>query len=85
MTVPNWGAFVAGEDTLGYYAQIQADTITQEALFEQKISAPEAENVFIADIEDPITGANFRGDATQGVQVDGQAFIPNALPGGYTP
>ena len=88
MALPNWGAYVAGEDLLGYYAQIKADTAAAQVYaFTQKVSNPEHENKFKAAILNTITGAEFRGDTTQGGpnKVAGKANIPNSLPGGYTP
>ena len=90
MTLPNWGQYVAGEDTLQYYYQIQQDTVTQEALFAQKVSAPTAQSEFLADVLETITSANLTGVTTSGgantvATRDGVANIPNSLPGGYTP
>ncbi len=96
---PNWGAYVAGMDTIQYYYLIESSTAdTEDYFFDQKISNYVQENIFKAAVVavppvggtyvsgvGHITGGNFRGDSTEGVQVAGKAFIPNALPGGYTP
>lgn len=93
---PNWGAYVTGVDTIQWYYLTEADeAATAEYFFAQKISNPQNENAFRAEIvanptvTNPgvgqITGGNFRGDSASGVKVAGQAFIPNSLPGGYTP
>jgi hypothetical protein len=93
---PNWGAYVAGQDTLGYYYQQGAD-LAQIGVYyySQKITNPQESIVHLASVIDnggsttpgigKITGGQFRGDSTNGSKVAGQAFIPNALPGGVTP
>ncbi len=99
---PNWGAYVAGQDTIGYYYQQEADEASAaEYYYEQKVSNPEEQEQGRVAIlppnapseadggspgVGPLSGAQFRGDTTQGPNnaVAGVANIPNALPGGYT-
>jgi|SRR5665213_2135472 len=94
---PNWGAYVAGKDTIAYAYGTEADTETQDDLLEQKVANPTQQNIFRAEViandgtnmpgVGTTTGAEFAGDTTQGGpnKVAGKANIPNSLPGGYTP
>jgi hypothetical protein len=50
---PNWGAYVAGQDTIGYYYQQEADeAAVAEYFFAQKVKNPENENAFLAAVVD---------------------------------
>jgi len=98
---PNWGAYVAGKDTIAYYYGTEADTTdTEEYFFGQKITNPQESNKHLATVVandgattpgiGQITGGQLRADSTQGgantvATRDGVANIPNSLPGGYTP
>lgn len=94
---PNWGAYVAGVDTIQWYYLTEADeAATATYFFSQKVTNFEERNKFLAAVVDApggptlpgvgqITGGEFRGDSTQGTKTAGVAFIPNSLPGGYTP
>jgi len=74
---PNWGAYVTGEDTIGYYYQQEADTAsTEEYFFEQKVSTPVQDSIFLAEVLAPITGANAPGDP---------GVIPGYTSGASTP
>jgi hypothetical protein len=98
---PNWGAYVAGVDTIQWYYLTEADeAATAQYYFAQKISNPQNENAFLAAVVanngattpgiGQITGGQKTGDTTLGgantVATRGaKANIPNSLPGGYTP
>ena len=94
---PNWGAYVTGVDTIQWYYLTEADeAATAEYFFAQKISNPQNENAFLAAVVSndgattpgigQITGQPaLTGDTTLGTKTAGKAFIPNSLPGGYTP
>jgi hypothetical protein len=79
---PNWGAYVAGEDTLGYYYQEEADLAAiQEYSYDQKVTNPTQQLKAQAAVLPPnapneaaggtpgigpLSGAQFRGDTTLG-------------------
>jgi hypothetical protein len=98
---PNWGAYVAGVDTIQWYYLTEADeTATAAYFFAQKITNPTQTSIHLgAVVAKPsgstpgigqITGGQKTGDTTLGgantVATRGtKANIPNSLPGGYTP
>lgn len=81
MTLPNYGPYLAGEDTLQYYDQIKNDTVTQDDLLAQKITAPTSDHVFAAAAINTIQGApGVDGSSTSADKNRTPGFTSGATP-----